>query len=98
MHFYPFAFTNYCMCVDCQVWVAEVPRLKDPPAPPRTMRQLKGSIRGETPEETLSRIVYGRFGVHLNATNGGSNGSSLNAANNNGGGNKWWWQLLSSSR
>ena len=42
-------------------------------------------IRGETPEETLSRIAYGGFGVHVNA-NGGSNSAPMNATNNNGGG------------
>lgn len=42
-------------------------------------------IRGETPEETLSRIAYGGFGVHVNA-NGGSNSPPMNATNNNDGG------------
>ena len=38
-----------------------------------------------TPEEILSRIAYGGFGVHVNA-NGGSNSPPMNATNNNGGG------------
>ena len=54
------------------------------------------SIRGETPEETLSRIVYGRFGVHLNATNGGINGGSLNATNSNSGGASLVWNAATS--
>jgi hypothetical protein len=42
-------------------------------------------IRGETPDEILSRIAYGWFGAHVNA-NGGSNDAPMNATNNNGGG------------
>ncbi|CAO2201930.1 unnamed protein product [Urochloa humidicola] len=43
------------------------------------------SIRGETPDEILSRIAYGGFAVQVNVANGGCNGSPMNATNNNGG-------------
>ncbi|CAN6244354.1 unnamed protein product, partial [Urochloa humidicola] len=41
-------------------------------------------IRGETPEEILSRIAYGGFGHRVNA-DGNNNDAPVNTTNNNGG-------------
>nr|TKW40340.1 hypothetical protein SEVIR_1G239100v2 [Setaria viridis] len=54
---------------------------------PENAGTFGSSIRGEIPDEILRRIANGGFGVQVNATDGGSNGSPLNATNSNGGGN-----------
>ncbi|CAN6322887.1 unnamed protein product [Urochloa humidicola] len=53
---------------------------------PENAATFGSSIRGETPDEILSRIAYGGFGVQVNAANGGCNSSPMNATNSNGDG------------
>jgi len=47
------------------------------------------AIRGESPEELLSRIAYGRFGAYVNNTSGHNDDADIlntNATGGNGGG------------
>jgi len=47
------------------------------------------AIRGESPEELLSRIAYGRFGAYVNNTSGHNDDADIlntNTTGGNGGG------------
>ncbi|KAG2565678.1 hypothetical protein PVAP13_7NG131668, partial [Panicum virgatum] len=88
------------MAMHCGMPLEAVPSPLPPPPPtyvvspspnpsPDNAGTFGSSIRGESPEELLSRIAYGRFGAYVNNTSGRNDDADIlntNATGGNGGG------------